>query len=101
MGSAAALHMEREIGSLEAGKRADLIVVSTSAPNAMPLYDPCSYLVYSAHAEAVQTVIAEGRILMEKRRILTVDTARIRRQAERFGGQVSRFAASSDRNGKM
>jgi 5-methylthioadenosine/S-adenosylhomocysteine deaminase len=101
MGSAAALHLEREVGSLEAGKRADLIVVAASGPNALPLYDPCSYLVYSARADAVETVIVEGRVLMERRRIRSLDTDRIRRQAERFGGQVSRFVESSNRDGKM
>jgi 5-methylthioadenosine/S-adenosylhomocysteine deaminase len=89
MGSASALHMEREIGSLEPGKRADLIVVEASGPNALPLYDPYSYLVYSAHADAVLTVIVEGLVVMERRRIRTVDTDRIRRRAERFGRRIA------------
>jgi 5-methylthioadenosine/S-adenosylhomocysteine deaminase len=89
VGSAAALHMEKEIGSLEAGKRADLILVDASGPNALPLYDPCSYLVYSARADAVQTVIVEGQILMERRRLKTLDTESIRREAERFGRRVA------------
>jgi 5-methylthioadenosine/S-adenosylhomocysteine deaminase len=88
-GSAAALHMGTEIGSLEAGKRADLIVVDASGPNAVPLYDPYSYLVYSARADAVQTVIVEGRVLMERRRLKTLDTESIRRQAERFGRRIA------------
>src|SRR5262249_23050247 len=63
MGSARALHMEDQIGSLEVGKRADLIVVDTSGPEAVPLYDPFAYLVYSASAHAVDTVVVEGQIL--------------------------------------
>ncbi|HEY7112397.1 MAG TPA: amidohydrolase [Thermoanaerobaculia bacterium] len=89
MGSAAALHRERELGSLEAGKRADLIVVETSAPNAVPLYDPYAYLVYAARADAVRTVVVEGRVLMEKRRLETLDTEKIRRDAERFGRRIA------------
>ena len=89
MGSAAALHREREIGSLETGKRADLIVVGTSAPSAIPLYDPYAYLVYAARADAVRTVVVEGRVLMEKRRLETLDTERIRRDAERFGRRIA------------
>jgi 5-methylthioadenosine/S-adenosylhomocysteine deaminase len=89
MGSAAALHREREIGSLEAGKRADLIVVETSAPNAVPLYDPYAYLVYAARADAVRTVVVEGQVLMERRRLETLDTERIRRDAEGFGRRIA------------
>jgi 5-methylthioadenosine/S-adenosylhomocysteine deaminase len=89
MGSAAALHMEADIGSLEVGKCADVIVVSASGPNALPLYDPYSYLVYSARADAVQTVIVEGKILMERRRMTTLDTESIRRQASRFGRRIA------------
>ena len=88
-GGAAALHMEADIGSLESGKRADIIVVAPAGPNAVPLYDPCSYLVYSARSDAVETVIVEGKILMENRRLKTLDTEAIRRRAERFGRQIA------------
>ena len=94
MGSAAALHREREIGSLEVGKRADLILVSTADPGALPLLDPFSYLVYSAHAGCVQTVIVEGSIVMERRRIRTIDTDAIRRQALVFGRKIARAAGA-------
>ena len=89
MGSAASLHMEGQIGSLEAGKRADLITVDASGPNALPLYDPYSYLVYAARSDAVQTVIVEGKVLMEKRRVTTLDTESIRRRAMAFGRRIA------------
>jgi 5-methylthioadenosine/S-adenosylhomocysteine deaminase len=89
IGGAAALHREAEFGSLETGKRADVIVVSTSSPGAIPLYDPFSYLVYSARSDAVQTVVVEGRVLMEKRRLRTLDTEAIRRVAERLGRGIA------------
>jgi 5-methylthioadenosine/S-adenosylhomocysteine deaminase len=88
-GGAAALHREREFGSLEAGKRADLILVDASGPNAVPLYDPASYLVYAARADAVRTVVVEGRVLMEKRRIRTLDARAIRREAGRYGRRIA------------
>ena len=88
-GGAAALHMGGEIGSLERGKYADLILVGTSGPNATPLYDPYSYLVYSARSDAVETVIVGGKVLMENRRLTTLDTEAIRRRAERFGRQIA------------
>jgi 5-methylthioadenosine/S-adenosylhomocysteine deaminase len=88
IGGAAALHMDERIGSLETGKRADVIVVDVSGPNALPLFDPVSHLVYSARSDAVQTVMVEGRILMERRRLKTIDPEPIRRQAGLFGRRI-------------
>ena len=92
-GGAEALHMEDRIGSLEPGKRADLIVLSVAGPNALPLFDPFSHLVYSAHAGAVETVVVEGKVLMERRRLKTLDVAAIRENAERYGRKVRRALA--------
>ena len=92
-GGAAALHMEDRIGSLEPGKRADLIVLSVAGPNALPLFDPFSHLVYSAHAGAVETVVVEGKVLMERRQLKTLDVAAIRENAERYGRKVRRALA--------
>jgi 5-methylthioadenosine/S-adenosylhomocysteine deaminase len=88
MGGAGALRLEKQIGSLEAGKRADVIVVDLSGPNAVPLFDPASHLVYSARADAVQTVIVEGKVLMERRRVRTIDVESVRRAAVRFGRKI-------------
>jgi cytosine/adenosine deaminase-related metal-dependent hydrolase len=88
IGSAAALHRDQEIGSLEAGKRADLIVVAISGPNAVPMYDPYSHLVYSARSDAVETVVVEGRVLMDRKRIRTLDVEAIRREAGRLGRKI-------------
>ncbi|HEY3123081.1 MAG TPA: amidohydrolase family protein, partial [Thermoanaerobaculia bacterium] len=87
-GGAQALHMEDRIGSLEAGKRADLIVLDLSAPAALPLFDPYSHVVYSARSDAVETVVVDGRVLMERRRIRTLDTEAIRRRVERLGRKI-------------
>jgi 5-methylthioadenosine/S-adenosylhomocysteine deaminase len=88
MGGAEALHLDGQIGSLETSKRADLIVVDLSGPNAVPLFDPASHLVYSARADAVQTVIVEGKVLMERRRVRTIDVDSVRRAARRFGRKI-------------
>jgi 5-methylthioadenosine/S-adenosylhomocysteine deaminase len=87
-GGAEALHMQEHIGSLEAGKRADVVVLRLSGPAALPLYDPVSYVVYSARSDAVETVIVEGKVLMERRRMRTLDTERIRGRALRFGAKI-------------
>jgi 5-methylthioadenosine/S-adenosylhomocysteine deaminase len=88
LGGARALHMEDRIGSLEPGKRADLIVLDLSSPAALPLFDPYSHVVYSARSAAVDTVIIEGKIVMDRRRILTFDVETIRRHAIRFGRKI-------------
>jgi 5-methylthioadenosine/S-adenosylhomocysteine deaminase len=88
LGGARALHMEDRIGSLEPGKRADMIVLDLSGPGALPLYDAASHVVYSARADAVETVIVEGRVLMDRRRLKTLDTEEIRVRVGRFGRKI-------------
>ncbi len=88
IGGARALHMEDRIGSLEPGKRADLIVLDLSGPNALPLFDPFSYVVYSARSDAVETVVVDGKVVMERRRVKTLDTEEIRRRATRYGRKI-------------
>ena len=88
LGGARALHMEDRIGSLEPGKRADLIVLDLSTPAALPLFDPISYVVYSARSDAVETVIVEGKVVMGRRWMRTLDTEKIRRHVERFGRKI-------------
>src|ERR1700686_3779464 len=70
---ARALHMEKEIGSLEQGKKADLILISLDAPNAVPMYDICAQIAYSLKASDVETVMIGGRVVMNDRKLLTVD----------------------------
>jgi 5-methylthioadenosine/S-adenosylhomocysteine deaminase len=72
-GGARALGMEEQIGSLEPGKRADLIVVDTSGARQTPLYDPISHLVYVARGADVQSTVVHGRVLMRNRQVLTLD----------------------------
>ena len=81
---AAAIHMEREIGSLEAGKRADLIVVGLDRTELQPVYNYESQLVYMAKGHDVLTAIVNGRVLMENRKLLTMDEDNIRKETERF-----------------
>jgi 5-methylthioadenosine/S-adenosylhomocysteine deaminase len=70
---ARALHMEKEIGSLEVGKKADLIVIRLDQPNAVPMYDVYAQLAYALKASDVETVIIGGRLVMRDRKLLTVD----------------------------
>ncbi len=70
---ARALHMEKEIGSLEAGKKADLIVISLDEPNGVPMYDVYAQVAYSLKASDVETVVIAGRPVMRDHKLLTVD----------------------------
>jgi 5-methylthioadenosine/S-adenosylhomocysteine deaminase len=64
---------EDEIGALEVGRRADLVLFDTARPEWQPLYNPVANLVYSATGKSVDTVIVEGRVLVEGGRVLTLD----------------------------
>jgi 5-methylthioadenosine/S-adenosylhomocysteine deaminase len=70
---AKALHMEKEIGSLEPGKKADVILISLDEPNAVPMYDIYAQLAYALKASDVETVIIGGRVVMRDRKLLTVN----------------------------
>ncbi|HUB02869.1 MAG TPA: amidohydrolase [Terriglobales bacterium] len=70
---ARALHMENEIGSLEKGKKADLIVISLDEPNAVPMYNIYAALAYALKANDVETVMIGGRLVMKDHKLLTVD----------------------------
>ncbi|MEM2750018.1 MAG: amidohydrolase family protein, partial [Candidatus Bathyarchaeia archaeon] len=79
---ARALGLDGLIGSLEAGKKADIILVDINKPHLKPIHDVYAALVYSARGSDVDTVIVDGRVLMENRRVKTVDEAEVMRRAE-------------------
>jgi 5-methylthioadenosine/S-adenosylhomocysteine deaminase len=96
IGGARALHMEREIGSLEQGKRADLVIVDLDTLNQTPLYSLYSDLVYATKAADVLTVIIEGRIVMRDRRLLTLDEKDIKARARLFRERIIKSLAPAD-----
>ncbi len=67
---------EREIGSLEPGKRADITIFDMHRPEWVPTFDPLASLIYSATGDSAHTVIVDGRILMENRQLCTIDLER-------------------------
>jgi cytosine/adenosine deaminase-related metal-dependent hydrolase len=76
-GGARALGLEAEIGSIEAGKRADLAVLDYRAFGLTPTLDPVQNLVYHAHARDVEMVLVNGRVVVEGGQVLTVDASRL------------------------
>ena len=90
---AAALGMERMIGSLEPGKRADLIVVSMSAARQTPMYDPLSHLVYTTRGDDVRTTIVNGKILMREGKVLTLNEPAVLAEARKLAADVRQAVA--------
>src|SRR5581483_6122937 len=70
---ARALHMEKEIGSIEVGKKADLVLLDLNVPNGVPVYDYYAQIAYASKACDIDTVVVGGRLLMQHRNLLTVD----------------------------
>ena len=87
-GGARVLGLQDSIGSLEAGKRADLITVAIDSARETPLYDPISHLVYVTRGDDVRTTIVNGRILMLNRRLFTLDRAQVLADARSVAASV-------------
>jgi len=82
---ARAMGIEDQAGSIEAGKKADFIVIDMDKPHLTPAPDPVSTIVYAAHGSDVETVVIDGQLLMESRKLLTLDEDAILNEArERF-----------------
>ncbi len=81
IGGARVLGMADSIGSLEVGKRADLIIVRMDSPRQTPMYDPTSHLVYGTRGDDVDTTIVNGRVLMRQGRVATLNQTEVLQQA--------------------
>jgi 5-methylthioadenosine/S-adenosylhomocysteine deaminase len=86
---ARALHMEKEIGSLETGKKADFDILTMDVPNAVPMFDVYSQIVYALKASQVQTVVVGGKTLLKNGKLLTVDEPAAIAKAREYGKQVA------------
>ena len=85
---AAALGMEKEIGSLERGKRADVVTVRLDRAHAVPLYDVYSQMVYTLKASDVRDVMVNGHLVVHDARPLTIDAGQVIAKAEEYGRKV-------------
>jgi len=89
IGGARALGLDKEIGSLENGKRADLVMIDLDVPNAVPMYDVYSQLVYALKGGNVQDVVVNGREVVRDRRCLTLDRQVVMAKAREYGIRVA------------
>src|SRR5215467_9330433 len=92
---AQALHLEKEIGSLEVGKRADLLVIDRDTLNQIPVYNIYSDLVYATKAADVESVVINGRIVMRDRRLLTLDETAVKNDARAFRDKIMRSVSGT------
>ena len=74
---ARALHMEKEIGSLEPGKKADVVVLDLNTPNGVPVYDVYAQIAYASKASDIETVVIGGRVVMQRSKTADRRTSRL------------------------
>ena len=89
-GGAEAIGLGDSIGSLEVGKRADIIQVSLDDVHFVPTYDVISHLVYVADEQDVTTVVVDGKVLMKDKEILTIDTERVTKEAKELAAKIQK-----------
>lgn len=94
LGGARAIGREGELGEIKEGYKADLTVIDLNCPNLMPNNNLLSALVYSANGSEVDTVMVDGKILMDHRELKTIDEERVYFEMERIGARYMNIAAS-------
>lgn len=88
IGGARALGMDKEIGSLEVGKRADLVLVSASEPHTVPMFNVYSALVYTVKGSDVQHVLIDGKLVVRSRKVLTLNASVVLGAARRWQERI-------------
>ena len=91
---AAAVGLGKEIGSIEAGKRADVMFVRFTEPHAQPMFNVYSTLVYALKGSDVRHVMVNGRLVVRDRRVLTVNQAEVLKQAAAWREKISASVAT-------
>ena len=97
IGGASAMQMSEEIGSLEVGKRADLVLHDTDRPEWRPLLNVMNQLVWSADGRGVHTVVVDGRKVVENGEMLTVDEAALYAKAQLAGEAITSRSGLPDK----
>ncbi len=91
IGGARALKLDHLVGSLEPGKRADLVIIDLDEDNLVPLYDPISHLAYAVQGADVRTVVVDGRIVLREGVLTTADEREIRRRVRELAMAIGSF----------
>ena len=88
--AARVLGLDDAVGSLEPGKLADMIVIDTAQPHLTPMYDPVSHLVYAVRGSDVRYTMIHGRLVMDDRRLTTIDEAGAMQEARNMAEAIGR-----------
>ena len=91
---ARALNLDKEVGSIEVGKKADLILVDFNSPDTTPNHHPVSSLVYSACGSEVKTVLVDGKVVVEDGKLLTVDEGRVLKEVTERAKSLAKRAGT-------
>jgi 5-methylthioadenosine/S-adenosylhomocysteine deaminase len=94
IGGARALHLENITGSIEQGKRADIVIVDFDGLHQTPFYNVYSHLVYATKASDVRTVIINGKTVMRDRRLLTLNENVIKKDANLYRQKIIKSLSS-------
>jgi len=89
---ARAVQWEDQIGSLEVGKQADLVVINPNTATMLPMHDPIANMVTSMRSHNVESVMVNGRWLMQEGKILTVNEAEVLEEAKARAAAIARRA---------
>lgn len=100
IGGATAIGLDKTIGSIEAGKQADIIQVAFEDVHHVPTYDVVSHLVYVTDEQDVASVVVDGQVLMHEHELRTLDTARIRKEATALAADIQRALVTRNNNNR-
>ncbi|GAA0727315.1 amidohydrolase [Clostridium malenominatum] len=92
IGGARALNLGEKIGSIEVGKKADLVLIETTSVNMQPIYDYYSTIVYSANPSNVHTVIVDGKILVRDKQLIGIDFLNVKKELLNLRDKVETIA---------
>ena len=90
IGGARAIGLGTRIGSLEVGKRADIIIIDTTKPHLSPLFHPESHIVYAVKASDVRDVVVDGQIRVRNRNLLGLDVAEIMARVREIARRIQK-----------
>ena len=95
IGGARVIGREKQLGSLEAGKLADLIVVRMDQPRQTPMYEPMSHIVYTSRGDDVVSTVVNGQVLMRDGKVITLNESEVLAAANKASGTVRAAVAAA------
>jgi 5-methylthioadenosine/S-adenosylhomocysteine deaminase len=90
IGGARAIGLETHIGSLEAGKQADVIIIDTARPHLSPLFHPESHIVYAVKGSDVRDVVVDGHVRVRNRNLLSLDVEEVMASVREISRHIKR-----------